>query len=216
MKSEDFGSVLKAYAEMLGSAGAPASRAQITTFAAIFDVDSKSTVSSLAKRVSSSQMSETGGSPNLGDVVRLLLALKGFLRKSAKAASLLADITVIENILQDRASMGIDAFTRAACEVLKPSPKGKRGAPAVQNGLVLQYKERLEATLGDEDKFSAVMSELRANQDMGKSEIIALAKEMTGSGARAIDAALKKIWSRHQALMVFKAKSRATRGRSAA
>jgi hypothetical protein len=51
---------------------------------------------------------------------------------------------------------------------------------------------------------------------MGKPEIIALAKEMTGSGARAIDAALKKIWNRHQALMVFKAKSRATRGRSAA
>jgi hypothetical protein len=38
---------------------------------------------------------------------------------------------------------------------------------------------------------------------------------MTGRGARTQDTALKKIWNRHQSLVVFKAKSRATAGRSA-
>jgi hypothetical protein len=39
---------------------------------------------------------------------------------------------------------------------------------------------------------------------------------MTGSGARTQDAALRKICNRHHSLVVFKAKSRATAGRSAA
>ena len=91
-----------------------------------------------------------------------------------------------------------------------------RNAAALREDMVIQYKEKLEAALDDEEKFSTVYDDLRANAAMGKPEIVALAKQMTGSGARTEDAALKKIWSRHQSLMVFKAKSRATGGRSAA
>ena len=215
MKSGEFSSLLKAYAEMLSVVGTSDSRVQIATIAEIFDVDSATTVATLAKRVSSSRISVATGSPNLGDVVRLLSALRGLLKKTSKA-DLLKDIAIVENVLQDRASMDIGAFARAACEIVKPRPKGGRGAQPLQNDLVLQYKMKLEAALGDEEKFSDAMNDLRANQSMGKSEIAALTKEMTGSGARTIGAALKKIWNRHKALMVFKAKSRATKGRSAA
>jgi hypothetical protein len=51
---------------------------------------------------------------------------------------------------------------------------------------------------------------------IGKPQLAALAKEMTGSRGHARDAALKKMWKRHQSLVVFKAKSRATAGQSAA
>ena len=97
-----------------------------------------------------------------------------------------------------------------------PRPARNRDAPAVRDDLVAHYKEKLEAALGYEEKFSAVYNDLRANTAIGRAEIIALAKQMTGSGTRVEDAALKKIWNRHQSLMVFKAKSRATGGRSAA
>jgi hypothetical protein len=57
---------------------------------------------------------------------------------------------------------------------------------------------------------------LRSNNDIGKQEVAALAKQMAGSAGRSTEDALKKIMNRHQTLMTFKAKSLATGGRSAA
>jgi hypothetical protein len=86
----------------------------------------------------------------------------------------------------------------------------------VRDDLVAHYKQKLEAAFGDDEKFAAICNDRRIDIAMGKPEIAALAKQMTGRGARTQDAALKKIWNRHQSLVVFKAKSRATAGRTAA
>jgi len=128
-----------------------------------------------------------------------------------------AEISIIEQLLRDRASMELGAFVRMAAEADAPRRRtGNRGAAAVRDDLVVHYKEKLEAALGDEEKFAAVCHDLRADPGIGTPEIVVLAKQMTGSSPRTQDAALKKICSRHQSLMVFKAKSRATGGRSAA
>src|SRR5262245_45671151 len=202
MKSRDFGSILRTFANVLNAGGAPDARDRIQVFAAIFDIDPALNVSELAKRIASLPTSGYAGQPSLGDIARLLSALKDLLSKTAKAA-VLTDLNSIEKLLPDRASMEIGAFVRMAAEAGAPRrPSVRRGAPAAQNDLVLQYKERLEASLGDEEKFTAVYNDLRSNTGMAKPEIVALAKEMTGSGARTEDAALKKIWSRHQSLMV--------------
>ncbi len=216
MKCQDFSSVLRAFADVLDVAGAVVGRDQIIMFVAVFDAHPASTVSDLAKRIASLHGSGPTGSPSLGEVARLLSALKNLLNKTAKT-SVLTDVTAIEKLLHDRASMEIGAFVRMTIEAAVPRrPTGKRGAPGVRDDLVIHYKEKLEAALGDEEKFTSVYNDLRANAAIGKAEIIALAKQMTGSGARTEDAALKKIWNRHQSLVVFKAKSRATGGRSAA
>ncbi len=216
MKCRDFGSILRAFADLLDVAGAPLARDQIVMFAAVFDAHPASSVSDLAKRIAALRVPESTGSPSLGDVARLLTALKSFLDKTAKS-TVLTDVTAIEKLLRDRASMELGAFVRMATEAASPRPAARgRDAPGVRDDLVVHYKEKLEAALGDEEKFTAVYNDLRANPAMGKPEITALAKEMTGSGARTRDAALKKIWNRHQSLVVFKAKSRATGGRSAA
>jgi hypothetical protein len=215
MKSGEFGSVLRIFADVLDAAGASTARDQVIVFAAAFDADPKSSVSNLAKRIASLPGTRTTGRPNLGDVARLLSALKGLLSKTAKA-SVLTDINSVEKLLRDRASMEIGAFVRMATEAATPHrPTRKRGA-AVRDDLVAYYKEKLEAFLGDEERFATAYNDLRADTNIGKPEIVALAKEMTGSGARTEEAALKKIWNRHRSLMVFKAKSRATGGRSAA
>jgi hypothetical protein len=157
----------------------------------------------------------TGG-PGLGDVARLLSALKGFLNKTAKA-TVLTDVGAIEKLLHDRASMELSTFVRMATETASPHhPAKKPEALRLRDDLVVRYKEKLEAALGDEAKFTAIYNDLRANTAIGKPEIIALARQMTGSAARTQDAALNKIWNRHQSLMLFQAKSRATGGRSAA
>jgi hypothetical protein len=215
MKCRDFSAVLGTFADLLDAAGAPVARDQIVMFAAVFDTHPASSVSDLAKRIGALRGTGSAGSPSLGDVVRLLSALKSVLDKTAKAA-VLTDLNAVEKFLHDRALMELGAFVRLATEAAAPRPTRNRDAPAVRDDLVAHYKEKLEAALGDEETFTTVYNDLRKNTAIGKPEIIALAKQMTGSGARAEDAALKKIWNRHQSLMVFKAKSRATGGRSAA
>ena len=216
MKCRDFSAVLRTFASVLDVACAPVARDQIVMFAGVFDAHPTSSVSDLAKRIASLPESGPAGSPNLGDVARTLSALKSFVNKITKT-SVLTDLDAVEKLLRDRASMEIGAFVRMTTEAAATRrPTRKRDTPKVRDDLVVHYKEKLEAALGDEEKFSAVYNDLRANTAVGKPEIIALAKQMTGSGARAEDAALKKIWNRHQSLVVFKAKARATGGRSAA
>jgi len=216
MKCRDFNSALRAFADVLDVAGAPVARDQIAMFATVFDAHPTSSVSDLAKHIATLPEAGSTGSPSLGDVASLLSALKSFLNKIAKT-TVLTDVSAIEKPLRDRASMEIGAFVRMTTEAATPhlSTK-KRDARGGRNDLVVHYREKLEAALDDEEKFTAVYNDLRANPALGRPEIIALARQMTGSSVRAQDVALKKIWNRHQSLVVFKAKSRATGGRSAA
>jgi hypothetical protein len=215
VKSGEFGETLSAYAEMLEAAGAAASQTQIVKFAAVFAVDPSATVAALAKQLATVPTSGTVSSTSLSGVLRLVSALKALFEKAAKA-DVLADIGAIEKVLQNRSAMDIDEFVRLARETIAPRHAAKRDAVAPQSGLVLQYKEKLEAALGDGERFESVMRDLRGDQTIAKEDLFALAKEMTGGGARTTDDALKKIWSRHQAIAVFKAKTRASGGRSAA
>ena len=216
MRSQEFGSVLSRFVEVLAIAGAEAAHNQIKTFSTIFDADPKLSVSALAKRISSFNDLGHAGSPNLGDVVRMLSALEALLANTAKS-TVLADFEIVGQLLRNRASMELSSFVQLVIEPAVPRRSGRRAPAAkVQSDLIDHYQTRLEASLGDEEKFSAVYNELRANSAVGKGEIVILAKQMTGSAARTEDAALKKIWNRHRSLIVFKAKSRATSGRSAA
>jgi hypothetical protein len=216
MKCGDFGGLLKEFANVLDTAGAPVARDQIAMLAAVFDAHPTARVSGLAKRIAALPRAEMTGSPSVGDVARLLSGLKGLLDKKAKTA-ILADINAIEQVLDDRASMDLHTFARIAAEAAATRrPTRERGAPAVRDDLVVHYKEKLEAALGDEEKFAATYNDFCANIAVGKPEIMALAKQMTGGSARTEDAASKKIWNRHRSLVVFEAKARATGGRSAA
>lgn len=216
MQCREFSGALRAFADVLDAAGAPVARDQVVTFAALFDAHATSSVSGLAKRIAALGVTGPAGSPSLGDVARLMSALKSFFERAAKTA-VLNDVAAIEMLLRDRAAVELGAFVRIAAEAGTAGRLARRrDAPRLRDDLVAQYKQKLEAALGDEEAFTAIYNALRANTAMGKAEITALAKQMTGSGARTQDAALKKIWNRHQSLVVFRAKSRATAGRSAA
>jgi hypothetical protein len=216
MKARDFGCVLRTFADVLDVAGAPVARDQIVTFAAVFDAHPTSSVSDLARRLAALGGAGSMDSPSLGDVACLLSTLKGLLSKTAKSA-VLADVDAVEKVLRDHASMELAAFVRITTQAASPRrPATGRDAPGLRDDLIVHYREKLEAALGDEEKFAAIYNDLRANTAVGKPEVIVLANQMTGSGARTQDAALKKIWNRHKSLVMFKAKSRATGGRSAA
>jgi hypothetical protein len=105
MKSQDFGSILRTFADVLNVARAPAAREQIIAFAAVFDAEPSLSVSALAKRISSLESTGHAGSPSLRDIALLLSALTGLLNNTAKSA-VLNDLKAIQKLLYDNASMG--------------------------------------------------------------------------------------------------------------
>jgi hypothetical protein len=216
MKSQDLGATLRAFAGILDVAGSRQARDQMTTFAAIFDVAPTSAVSTVVKGLDSLPTSQNSGSPNLGDIARLLSALQGLLDKTAKAG-VVTDINLIERLSRDRASMEIRAFVHMGTETLraKRTTRRRRAAP-LRDDLIVHYQQLLETSLGKEDTFKVVYDELSSNTSVGKGELVAIAKQITGASPRSKPEALKKILSMHQSMLTAKAKSRATGGRSAA
>jgi hypothetical protein len=215
MKSQDLGAALRAFAAIFDAAGSREARDQIAAFAAVFDAAPTSPVSTVVKRLDSLP-TEHPGSPNLGDVARLLSALQGLLGKTAKAG-VVTDINLIERLSRDRASMEIRAFVNMGTEALraKRTTRDRRAKP-LRDDLVIYYQQLLEDSLGKEERFKVAYDELSSNTSLGKGELVAIAKQMTGASPRSKAEALKKIWRIHQSMLTAKAKSRATGGRSAA
>src|SRR5262245_49576068 len=79
MKCRDFSAVLTAFADLLDIAGAPVARDHIILFAAAFDAHATATVSDLVKILATPPRTASSGNPRLGEVARLLVALKGVL-----------------------------------------------------------------------------------------------------------------------------------------
>jgi hypothetical protein len=216
MKSKDLAAVLRTFADIFDVAGSREARDQITTFAAVFDAAPTSPVSTVVKRLDSLPTVEHSGRPNLGDVARLLSALQGLLGNAGKAG-VVTDINLIERLSRDRAPMEIRAFVHLGTEALraKRSTADRRATP-LRDDLVIYYQRILEAALGKEERFKVAYDELSSNTNLGKGELVAIAKQMTGASPRSKPEALKKIWSMHQSILTTKAKSRAGGGRSAA
>jgi hypothetical protein len=222
MKSDNFHSILKAYADILSAAGAQQAQSQIVKLATIFELAPKSNVGAVVERLRSVAPSHRIESPTLGDAARLLSPLKRLLVMTAKPG-VSADVEIVEVLLSERTSMGLIEFARLAVEVLSSKPaqrkarsSAKKEIAIVRNDLVAYYQQKLEDSLADPERFTADYNELSSNSELGKPELVLLAKLMTEASTRTKETALKKIWNRHRSLMASKAKSRATGGRSAA
>jgi hypothetical protein len=222
MKSGNFGLLLRAFAEALDAAGAPDGGNQIVILASLFDIEPQKNVSEVLKRLKPVECSLSSRRPSAGETARLLPSIRQLfeIAKSRRAA---ADVEAVETLLRDHASIELSVFIRASAELLtrksnrtKAGSRGKAPTLPLREDLVSDYQQRLEAALGDKDRFTADYEELCSNAAMGKDELVALAKRMTGAGSRSKDTALKKIWGRHQSLLASIAKSKATSGRSAA
>ena len=78
----------------------------------------------------------------------------------------------------------------------------------------VDYLSELESSLPDQSLFLNVFDRL-SSDSLSLVSLQRIAKEFAGASARSRASALKKIWSRHQALLSTQAKARATGGRSA-
>jgi hypothetical protein len=156
------------------------------------------------------------GGSRVSAVLKALSGLNPFLKAIGKLPAV-KDITVIEEVLQRHASSPVSVFVSAAVDVLLQPPvkKGAKKAPPIREDLVNRYARRLEDALGDDPGFQGVFAHLSGDQSLTVAELKLLSKRFALSSGTSRDAALKKIYARHQSLMTSRARSAATAGRIA-
>jgi hypothetical protein len=88
----------------------------------------------------------------------------------------------------------------------------------MNSNLISDFLARLEGALGDDARFQAVFAELEAHPEIGQPEAVEIARGFMGKTSASLSrrAALERIYSRHAALLDFKAKRKAFGGRTAA
>lgn len=154
-----------------------------------------------------------------------LRKVRGTLRKlheslpTRERKSTAKDFEALDTLLSHRDSGSLSEFVASVRRQFASNaqPKGKRKAPVNQT-LVDQYVPKLEAALGDDAAFKQAFDALDADPQIGQAEAVAISKAFMGRTASSMSrkAAMERIWSRHAALLNFKAKRKAFGGRTAA
>ena len=217
MKSGEFGALLRAYADVLGSSGARNAEQQVIGLASLFDLKSSDPVKTVVGRLTKLSPSMNTGQPNLGEISRWLDGLHDILQHAAKPP-VVADLLLIRDFLRNNAAIGLDALAEGAKAPVAITPK-RVPKPKVQvdkAALVSRYLTNLTDSLRDEAKFMLVFDALGSDKAMGKPETVMLAKQFTEASVCTKKDALKKILGRHQSLMEFEARQKSTAGRTAA
>src|SRR5690348_5586525 len=113
MKSQSFGTVLVAFADVLQSAGARESRDQLASLAKIFDATPNASVLDVVKRLKALDVSRGSERTALSEIVGLFGPLRQLLAKTAKAG-VCTDLDAVEALLREKSSSGLDTFVQLA------------------------------------------------------------------------------------------------------
>jgi hypothetical protein len=171
------------------------------------------TVAQCAKVISKLDNSALdSGSRGVSKVCQLLKAVGGFLEDAGKPA-IKKDIVALEAALRPHASSSIEDLIAAFKAAGKPR-KAPKASPA-RAEVVQVHLRALEQSLGDETGFASAFHALQADPDVRAPELVAVAKQFAFANVKSGPAALERIWARHQALMISRAKAAATAGRVA-
>ena len=216
MKSKDLRSLLVQLAEVIEAAKAAQLAHAISNLSSIFAVFPEKNVSEIIKRLNSVKSpSASFLESKISMVAPVIGSLVSLLRNASKQ-TVAKDFSELSSLLDRNQDASIDKFVHCAIEALNGVPVGRqRKKKELRGDLVEAYYHQLERALGDDPGFSAVLSRLENDADMGSPEITALAKRFTLETVKSRAPALKKIRARQQALMTSRARSAATAGRIA-
>ncbi len=184
-------------------------------FLPVLDAAPDRSVKNLAKAVN---VAPSQGRADYSEVKNLCLFLEALtllLADQAKASTI-AEVSELTSALRRRSTSDLAML----CEDLsKPKKHAKTSKPKntapLRDEVVLRYSRRLEEALGDDEGFNSAFSALESDDELSVGEVTAIAKKFTNSAPKSRPAALKKIFARHHAIMVSRAKSAATAGRIA-
>jgi hypothetical protein len=156
--------------------------------------------------------------PLIASIVPVLASLRMFVNEFAKK-----DLNKSLDSLLDMLRTNVDTpiavlVTAVIQEVASASrPNGKKGAEAMDDGLIDDYVKRLEAALGDDCGFKLVLQELHSDGRVAQPEAVAIASRFYGRTPKGTSRAkaLERVQERQDKLMEFKRRP-STAGRSAA
>jgi len=156
--------------------------------------------------------------PTIADARTALIEFRSSLSAQDKRSAA-RDFRALDDLISGHDSASVSALVAAVRQKFasKAQSNGKRKS-SMDQALITDFIHRLETSLGDDEKFKSVFAELEANSAIGKPEAIAIARGFMGKmpSTASRRAALDRIYSRHAALMDFKAKRKAFGGRTAA
>jgi hypothetical protein len=209
MKTEEFADALNKCADMMP----PEDAISLRTLAHLFSSSPSPTVAATLTRLSKATLAPARVGPSVDQALRTFAPLNSFVRSYGKP-SLAKDLEAVVAFLRPFSQGGLGSLVDEAKAALsKPTGKPK---PTLREDVVQRHLRHLEQTLGNDPAFMAAYSEVDRDPEVGKLEIAELARRFTKNAAKSRQAALKKIWARHHALMTFRAKSESRDGRSAA
>lgn len=196
-------------AGILGFGGHAAS---VEIFAKILAVKPDQTAAQLAKTLSQLKIAPTGAH---GDVVEVRKATSILLQMLAGVAkpAILTELRALNAAFERHEGLEVSELIRAIAA--KNSSSSKTPPLQAREEIVRKYAAALESCLGDDPGFNTVYSALERDCEVQQAEAIALAKRFAFASTKTRPAALKKIWARHQSLIISRAKSAATAGRIA-
>jgi len=216
MKASDFSSVVRALADALGRLGAHPARDELVALSTLFDATPSATVAAVLKRAGEIDATANANPPTLRALADILEAARPIFETIAKPA-VERDVQLVARFLASRPSLSLSELVRSMSAPRTSSSRaGAKKAPSSVGDLTGRYLPLLRETRGDETRFAAVFSQLSADANAGRAEILALAKAFTGLPGKSKQDGLKRIWNSHQDILTVRAKAAATAGRSAA
>ncbi len=219
MKSSEFAECLDNSADLLKVANATASAASLHQLSSIFRLAPTKKVSDIVAKLDAIEIAGASFLQTKVDSVATIVSALSQLAVAMSARSQ-DDFKLVHALLKKSARTSLDDWIIRASDTLRATteakPKRTKSGPKPLNSdLVERYFRMLETSLGDDPGFRSNFAKLEADPEMRSAEVSALAKRFSSASVKARPAALKKIFSRHQALMINRAAAAATAGRIA-
>lgn len=153
------------------------------------------------------------GDRMLSEPLEALSAFDAFIARTAKPTvrGALNDLRIF---LNDRQHMTIRSFIDALHAAFSP----ERPQPANDASLVQTYVDALKDAKHDDERFPKLYKALSTDERLNKDDVVQIASKFAFKMAKSTSkkVALERIWKMHNASEAFAAKSRSTKGKSAA
>lgn len=215
MKCSEFKLLLENAISFRSLGRGPSDDEWASEFFPILDTAPNQSVKNLAKSIGGIAPLGNADHPAINRLCTFLEALISLLSGQAKAPTI-QEIKELLTALQQHSRSDLSALAESLSKPKKQAKAAKsKVATQIRDDVVLKYSRRLEEALGDDEGFNAVFAAIESDKELNAGEIAAIAKTFTSASPKGRPAALKKIFARHQAIMVSRAKSAATAGRIA-
>lgn len=213
MKPIELSQLLDSFASYLEVRGGQPLKLQ--AISALIKYANVASVPALTKKIATIEPPHDGQTDNTVEMAIDDLAALASLLKQSGATGASKDIEAIRASLQAKRHLSLQVLLAHISLAAPKSTRAKAPPKQIAADVVERHIRLLEQALGDDAGFNTAMTNLETDPSVTTGELAAIAKRFAFATTKTRAAALKKIYSRHEALMTSRARSSATAGRVA-